>query len=64
MADINITINTDNEAFADHCGSEVARILRVMATRFERTQVAWADGDEWPVRDVNGKTVGTVEVLP
>ena len=64
MADINITINTDNAAFGDNPGPEVARILRVMATRFERTQVAWTDGDEWPVRDVNGNTVGTVEVIP
>ncbi len=63
---ITITINTDNEAFADDNlgveqeGSmlETARILEKVAARFAAG--SWPmDG---PIMDVNGNTVGRVTV--
>lgn len=52
-----LTIDTDNAAFDDDPGAEVARILRSVADRVD------ADLGPGPLlggaaRDVNGKTVG------
>lgn len=55
---ITITIETGNAAFEDAPASEVARILRGLAERFEDA----GDLDGCPVRDINGNTVGTVKV--
>lgn len=48
-----VTIKTDNAAFEDDMGYEIARILRQLADRVER-------GEEGDIilRDVNGNRVG------
>jgi hypothetical protein len=58
---LRIEIATDNAAFEGDAGPELARILRDIAGRLERDGV---DGraDGFKVRDVNGNTVGKVEV--
>ena len=57
MADITITVNTDNDAFQDgNEEHEVARILRKLAYTFEH------EGKEiskWII-DVNGNKVGKI----
>lgn len=63
---ITITINTDNAAFEDDNeaakqeGSmfEVGRILEQLAGRF--TAGSWPMGG--PILDINGNTVGKVEI--
>jgi hypothetical protein len=51
---VAITINTENAAFEEDPGAEVARILRVLANSLER-------GDEpSSVYDFNGNIVGRV----
>lgn len=62
---ITITINLDNDAFRDN--AEATRILHRIA---EKWIIGWytsplIDGtlkNTWPVSDVNGNTVGTLEV--
>ena len=49
---IKITIKTDNAAFSDG-RTELARILRDLADRFENSRALI-------VRDVNGNTCGSV----
>jgi hypothetical protein len=58
---IRIEIQTDNEAFANHLGAEVARILREFSNFIE---LACNDPGfiKRTLRDSNGNTVGTVEV--
>jgi hypothetical protein len=55
---IIIRINVENAAFEDGGPSEVARILRELADRY--------DGEGFYIyarlRDVNGNTVGSVEI--
>ena len=52
-----LTIDTDNAAFADDPGAELARILRDAADALEYT------GEPvWPLRDANGNRVGTWEL--
>ena len=55
---VKIEIKTDNAAFEDYTGSEVARILRELADN--------VDGESritpQPLKDSNGNTVGKVEV--
>jgi hypothetical protein len=58
MSAVTITLNTDNDAFVADAGSEVARILRTLADRFE-------DGigaGTVPLKDGNGNTVGSAVV--
>jgi len=54
-----IQFETDNAAFegAD-LGPEIARILRRAADEAERSEAHLAGGLSYPVRDVNGNTVG------
>lgn len=52
---ITITIETGNVAFDDHPATEVGRILRDLADRFEYQGVV---PDH--LRDINGNTVGSV----
>lgn len=50
----NVEIDTDNAAFDDAgIASEIARILRELATRLEQGHL-----DEILLRDFNGNTVG------
>lgn len=55
MANVIITINTDNAAFADDEGFEVARILRGLADHIETSDELDA---KKAVRDINGNTIG------
>ena len=59
MSKVVIEIETDNAAFGDEPGVEVARILRDLATRIAEEHVA-----DLPhglrLRDLNGNTVGEV----
>jgi len=62
--DITITINTDNAAFEDNAGGEIARILRVTAAQFEENEGYLEKAVHGtPCRDFNGNTVGRIEVL-
>lgn len=52
-----IEIKTDNAAFEDDPGYEVARILRKLADRVESEGL-----DQVRLMDINGNCVGSVEV--
>lgn len=55
-----IEIDTDNAAFEDATGPEVARILREIAERVEGYSFDEQNaGVRFPVRDVNGNRCGT-----
>jgi hypothetical protein len=58
MENVTITIETGSAAFEDSPASEVARILRDMAGRFER------DGARpcLTLRDINGNRCGLVSI--
>ncbi|MEB0029166.1 hypothetical protein QN372_00235 [Undibacterium sp. RTI2.1] len=57
---MNLKINTacDNAAFDDGEQYEVARILRALADKLENEGMR-----NMPLRDINGNTVGDIEVL-
>ncbi len=55
-----IEINTDNAAFEDDAGAEVARILRELATRYENEGFfAFHSSGDRTIRDINGNVVGS-----
>ena len=56
---IKLEIETDNAAFEDNAGSEVARILRHAANKIE----GWPGANEFAIGllDVNGNKVGFME---
>lgn len=58
---MDLTLNSDNAAFADNAGAEVARILRALADSIE----AGAEG-HFRLMDVNGNGAGAafLEVWP
>jgi len=58
MSTIVITIETDNAAFEETGGSEVARILRALATRYEEEGFYIYE----TLRDINGNAVGAAEL--
>lgn len=53
---IEINISLDNAAFADDYNGEMSRILRDLATRFERGHST--EGSK--IRDINGNQVGSI----
>ena len=57
---ITITLNTDNAAFEDDPGAEVARILKRLAGELEG--VTLDAGDYAKLLDSNGNTVGRYAV--
>ena len=58
---ITITINTDNDAFFDSPGHEVARILEKLAFYMKGTQAGrLLEPVEKPLKELNGNTVGKV----
>ena len=54
-----IDINTDNAAFADMVGPELADALRILADKIEGLEEA-CEADGLTVRDTFGNTVGRV----
>ena len=58
--DIKITINTDNEAFSNCPGGEIARILRRLAREIEDWRGKQDIGCN--LRDINGNKVGKLEI--
>ena len=56
IAMLKLKINTDNQAFSCQEGTEVARILRLLADRLENLDKL--QESQLPLRDVNGNTVG------
>lgn len=59
--DILITINTDNSAFDEDAKTVVFELLLVQASKFMNKGIEACDGDH--LMDINGNTVGYVEVL-
>jgi hypothetical protein len=56
---IQINFSTENSAFQEMGeGSEIARILRVLANKFE-DELIEVDGYE-KIRDINGNVIGQV----
>tara|TARA_Y100000401_G_scaffold40832_1_gene31056 strand:+ start:400 stop:672 length:273 start_codon:yes stop_codon:yes gene_type:complete len=53
---LKLKINTENQAFSCQEGTEVARILRLLADRLEYLDKL--QESQLPLRDVNGNTVG------
>ena len=64
MTNLNIKINTDNEAFSDsNLGSEIARILKSYASAIETVVDPGTSWElETKLRDINGNTVGQVRL--
>lgn len=56
--EVNISIETENDAFGENPEQEVARLLRATADTFEGGH--YADTD---LKDINGNTVGRVSIL-
>ena len=56
-----IVIKMDNAAFGDCRGIELARILRVMADKFDNEDTF--QGQELSARDINGNTVGSLVII-
>jgi len=59
--EIKILIKCDNAAFAETGSIEAARILEQLAHRLETDVMT--EGDFLPLRDINGNTVGSYEVI-
>lgn len=58
--DIIIKINTDNAAFEDNCGPEVARILADIGNTLCYVEpIDWRGG---PLKDINGNKVGEITI--
>jgi hypothetical protein len=53
---LKLEISTDNAAFAEESGTEVARILRRLAADFDGRDLL--PGEAGTLRDVNGNRVG------
>ena len=58
--DVKITINCDNAVFGDYPEIELARILTDLAGKVQTEPFDYIDG--MPLRDLNGNTVGRVEL--
>ena len=52
-----LKIETDNAAFAEYPGKEIARILREIASAVETVGGA---PSTYPLKDINGNTVGVL----
>jgi hypothetical protein len=56
-----VTIATDNSAFEGSPESEIARILRALADRLERSCTP-ERGEPWALWDMNGNKVGEADM--
>ena len=59
MKELRLSMELGNDAFADDCAGEIARILRVLADRIEQG----LPDEPIRLRDVNGNTVGQAEYI-
>ena len=59
MDEFILRISTGNAAFDDDARGEIARILRFVADRCDRCEVA--QGHDMPLYDTNGNKVGRYE---
>ena len=59
---LKVKINTENQAFDQAEGQEVARILRDLADRLENLDKL--QECQLPLRDLNGNTVGYYQTWP
>jgi len=57
---IALAIETDNEAFAEENGTEVARILRALASHVDERDLM--PGEVGNLLDIKGNTVGNLKV--
>jgi hypothetical protein len=57
-----IKIDMDNAAFRPRPGGELARVLRKLADRIDQGGGRPSDLDGAKIRDVNGNTVGKMEI--
>ena len=58
---LTLSIKMDNAAFVNHEACETVRILRQLADKMDEG-IHIDDGDEFPLRDANGKTVGLAKI--
>ena len=63
MAELKVTINTDNAAFEGTTGAELAEILRSLAAHAEQEEREGVTSWSTPLRDANGNTVGRAELV-
>jgi len=57
---IALAIETDNEVFAEESGTEVARMLRALASHLDERDLL--PGEAGNLLDINGNTVGHFKV--
>lgn len=55
----NLKFTIYNDAFFPTNGNEIARILRDLTDRVDDSDL---DGVDWAVKDVNGNTIGRLEI--
>jgi len=58
MLNVRIKINCENDAFADNCEGEVARLLREVAKKISNGELDRLG--YLPIMDANGNKVGEV----
>ena len=58
--EVKITINCDNAAFEDAPEQELGRLLMELAQAIQVEPMDYLDGRK--IRDINGNTVGSLEV--
>jgi hypothetical protein len=58
MSHLTIRICTDNDAFANSHGQEVAKILHGLADEFEEANLLNPDGERGSLMDSNGNRCG------
>jgi len=59
---INIHINTDNDAFQESMSGETARILERLVMKLRRDEIDIHPGEIASLNDSNGNNVGQIEV--
>lgn len=60
MKNLEIKIGAIGQAFDDSPEMEMARILRELADKLEAGALPY--GDESRIRDINGNTVGVIDI--
>jgi hypothetical protein len=55
---VKISIDIENAAFVGEAGTEVARILRELASKIAENAPYPHEWEDFRVRDINGNTVG------